>query len=83
MLFREALPFPEISFFYDRSLLHVANSLSRSAAADKFFVRTSFMMAEAAILKSRKSGKSGKWWKSSKKFFLDFRDFLDFPDLSP
>ncbi len=32
------------------SLLHVAHSLSRSAAADKFFVRTSFLMAEAAIL---------------------------------
>ena len=44
MLFREALPFSEISFDYDRSLLHVANSLSRSAAADKFFVRTSCMM---------------------------------------
>ena len=50
MLFREALPFPEISFLYDSSLLHVAHSLSRSAAADKFFVRTSFMMAEAAML---------------------------------
>ncbi len=50
MLFREALPFPEISFFcMIGSLLHVAHSLSRSAAADKFFVRTSFLMAEAAI----------------------------------
>lgn len=48
MLFREALPFSEISFDYDRSLLHVANSLSRSAAADKFFVRTSCMMTRSS-----------------------------------
>jgi hypothetical protein len=32
----------KVPFDYDRSLLRVANSLSRSAAADKFFERTSF-----------------------------------------
>jgi hypothetical protein len=52
MLFREALPFPEISLFYDRSLLHLAHSLSRSAAADKFFARTIYFDGRSSHLAS-------------------------------